>query len=131
MRPGRGGSQRWRPRRSREWGPGLRAPPVTPRAARALSPTGSRRNSRGLAVRPASRARGRAGRLLPGQEVEERRPQGLRVGASRARRAELSAWLELPPVRCRRRCPLADSAGDCQVLWKSASGESNLLPGDL
>ena len=72
-------------------GPGLRAPPVTPRAARALSPTGRRRHSRGLAVRPASRTRERAGRLLPGQGVEERRPQGLRVGASRARRAGLSA----------------------------------------
>lgn len=78
----------------------------------------------------------------PGREVEpaaffpskERRAGAgrvPRVGPPRARWAGLSVGLERPPGRCRRCRPLSESAGDCQVSWRSASGERNLLPGDL
>lgn len=71
-------------------------------------------------------------RALDGEPVFAGSPG---ICPSRARGAGLSTGLELPPGRCRCRCRrrslLSASAGDCQVLWKSASGESNLLLGDL
>lgn len=54
-----------------------------------------------------------------------------RVGPPRARWAGLRAGLERPPGPCRRCRPLSESTGDRQVPWRSASGERNLLPGDL
>jgi hypothetical protein len=72
-------------------------------------------------VEPAASFLGTGWRAGPGSA-------SLRVCRSQARWAGLSAGLELPPGRCRRCRPLSASARDCQVLWKSASGESNLSP---
>lgn len=106
---------------------GAAAHPAPPKPCRGppppLAPPAS------LSRLPAGRSSPPTSRARDGGQV----PAGGRRGRpSRADSEGLSAGLELSPGRCRRRRrPLAGSAGDCQVLWKSASGESNLLPGDL
>lgn len=62
-----------------------------------------------------------------GEEDRSRQCLSAFVGPQ-ARWAGLNAQLELPSGRCGHSRPLSASACDCQVLWKSASGESNLLP---
>lgn len=129
MPPGaRGGAPRWRPRRSREWGSGLRAPPVTA-CGQALSPTGSRPPllAASLSVPPPKGELAAFFRARSGGAGARKLSASVRQGAP----GRIQRLTRAAPGRCRRRCPLADSAGDCQVLWKSASGESNLLPGDL